>query len=469
MAWDFGQPGSVNDFQGASKWHAYMAERARVIIRELVAEILGHAPSEEEIEAWRDRLGYVDPTVTPPPADAETLNIQNWGGFPLTVERTDWSDITDTEFDPVDPDGRFRAVEMLGDEDFRPGVFVDRFNRQLSLPVRHRQDEYLEWAVAPDARSIAFVTEGYDYYQTLFQHDEAKVVEIYRTFTGIETLTADDLRAPDGIYRLYDAGGTETVARPGGYNPRNRFNINPGIVHLTHRANSLGAEVTLAGTSALLRTRADGTVLDGNDRTELICCNRGGAPNRNSDPVISQAGYGLVRDGYRYTLANPIGLYVAGVNFGGVLLPNNADPVPREWWHEVRGAGLSDPTTSRVLRLELKIPEGETIGGRPMTLGDLMMGGANVHYPGQFATLIDVHLFVTRWQAAQGDPVTAGCMGTCCRVTGSPLVRPTTGGCAPGADLFPGLLTAPLRGATVTRGIAVPHRVDPYDAVVSRI
>jgi hypothetical protein len=127
-------------------------------------------------------------------------------------------------------------------------VFIDRHERVLHLPVRDRQDEYLEWSARRDADGrlvkISFVAEGYDYFSTLFEHDEQRVVDIYREFTGQVDLTADDLRARDGVYRrLTSAAATLPIVEPGRFNPRNRHNIDPGIVHLSHRANSLGAEV----------------------------------------------------------------------------------------------------------------------------------------------------------------------------------------------------------------------------------
>lgn len=446
MAWNFEPPGFTTDFSDPQRWHSRMQSISEQIIESLVAQVLGKDSRDvtpAEIKNLQGDLGYVNPVQETPPAAAKPVNIQAWGGFPQAVERRDWSDIASV-FDPVDPTGQLRAVEQLGHEDYGRGDFIDGENAQLSLPVRHRQDEYLEWEVGNDGRSVAFVTEGYDYFAELFRHDEQGVVDIYKEFTKNDAITADDLRAKRGILFRSDRGEFDVVAGIGEFNPRNRFNIQDGIVHLSHRANSLGAEVFLAGESALARTKFDGSILDGADAEELLCCNRGGAPNRNSDPIISKAAYAQVLLGNRYTLSNPVGLYIASVDFDGLLLPGDTDPVPREWWHEVRGSGLDDITTSRVLRLELRIPDKEMFDGRPMRLTDLRIEGGQLMYPGQLAKLISVHLFVTPWKReSDGTGPSVPCRGTCCVLPGDPLLYPTIRGRPCGgnfSDKFPGLI-----------------------------
>jgi hypothetical protein len=283
---------------------------------------------------------------------------------------------------------------------------------------------------------VTFVAEGYDYFAALFNKDPDKVVELYKDFTGVNTITRDSLRAEDGIFRILPNGRRLTVVSPGEFNPRNHFNINPGIVHLSHRANSLGAEVNLAGVSALARKKADGSAVEGADEEELICCNQGGEPNRNSDPKISQQAYSLVQGGFRYTLANPVGLYIAGVDEANLTLPDGS-LVPHEWWNVVRGHDLWSGGISRVLRLELRPPPGDT-----RKLSDLRANGSRLKFPGQIARLLSVHLFVTRWKRAQpGVGPVVGCLGTCCRLTGTELLVASDGRCDNGFELaFPGLI-----------------------------
>jgi len=290
---------------------------------------------------------------------------------------------------------------------------------------------------------LSFVAEGYDYFSTLFDHDEGRVLELYKEFTGLSELKVDDLRAPEGIYRRRIDGRTETVAEPGAFNPRNRYNINPGIVHLSHRANSLGAEVNLAGVSGIARKKLSGDTLDGSDAEQLLCCNQGGNPNRNSDPLISQQAYRQVLNKYRYTLSNPVGLYIASIEEKGLLLPDNKTQVPREWWREVRGAGIWDAGESRVLRLELSIPASEKL-----TISDLLIGGQPVKFAGQIAELLNVHLYVTRWLRDFVGP-TVKCDGTCCIEIGTErLVPDAKGQCAGAFELkFPDLVPVPAAPA----------------------
>ncbi len=437
MAWTFDAPAGLRDFADLRNWHNEMVAVADDIIATLVADVLNRQPTQQDIEQWRARLSYVHPTRETVPADAETIAINAWGGFPRLVERRAPWNLPPA---PGDADGSLRAVDHLGEEDYRAGRFEDANGNALSLPARDRQDEYLEWASEVDSggnlTKITFVAEGYDYFARLFETDPQTVVDLYKDFTRDNTITRDALTATREIRRV-TAGGRSVVTRAGDFNPRNRFNVKPGaIVHLSHRANSLGAEVNLAGVSALARRKADGSLVDGVDEQELICCNQGGEPNRNSDPKIAQQAYDLVRKGFRYTLANPIGLYIAGVNEAGLTFADGTQ-VPRDWWHEVRGSGLWGGA-SRVLRLELRPPPGET-----RKLSDLRAGGSRLRYAGQVARLMSVHLFVTRWKHAQPDsaPV-VDCLGTCCQKIGSELLIGSDGGCPDGFALkFPGLIT----------------------------
>jgi hypothetical protein len=283
------------------------------------------------------------------------------------------------------------------------------------------------------------VAEGYDYFAKLFEHDEGRVLELYRELIGDKTICIDDLRAWHGIYRRLSDGSRITVVKPGGFNHRNRFNINPGIVHLSHRANSLSAEVNLAGVSAILRLKADGTtIVDGRDSEELLCCSQGGNPNRNSDPLIAAQAYAQVQAGYRYTLTNPIGLYIAGIDDQRVQT-KHGDLIGKDWWTVVRGDNLWNLRQSRVLRLVLSPPKTEKL-----TLEDLEVDGEPVRFAGQLADLLQVHLFVTRWKRSGADlGPRVPCIGTCCRKNGSQHLIATDKTCDVGYSLaFPGLIKA---------------------------
>lgn len=463
--WFFDAPARVKDFSDPKLWHEVMAKEASGIVRELVAAVTKKKPdevSDAEIVQHGPTLGYVDPVGGLPATQGETVNVVPWSAFPLAVKRRlPWP-----QYPPVegDSDGTQRAAEDVGDEDHRPGQFEDKDGTVVQSPVRHRQDEYCEWVGRRDAQGrlikAIFVAEGYDYYAALFKHDEARAVDLYREFCEDNSITADDLRAPRGLYRRLAADNSlVTVAEPGAFNPRNRHNIDPGIVHLSHRANSLSAEVNLAGVSGILRLMADGqTTLDGNDPRKLLCCCWGGNPNRDSDPRIAQQAYAQVRQGFRYTLADPVGLYIASLEADRAWTVAG-DPLTDDWWRVVRGDGFGDVRTSRVLRLELAAP-----AGSGLTLDDLTVDGEPVRFPGQLATLLQIHLFITRWQRADGSTgPSVPCVGTCCRKTGTDQLAVTDQPCAAGQTLeWPDLIVPAaarsVAGEPVLIGADARHR-----------
>jgi hypothetical protein len=293
--WFFDTPAKMQDFRDPLAWHNKMSFESRMIVQFLVASALrknARDVTDDDIRTISPKLAYVDPVDSPPPQDAETIGIAPWGAFPRAVERrSPWP----FPHDPDDVEGNYRAVEHLGDEDHRSGDFRDFDGNPLNLPVRDRQDEYLEWVVRRNSEGkitkAIFVAEGYDYYAALFDHDEQRVVEMYKEFTGVSRLTADDLRSRRGIKRHTNDGNSIEVAKPGQFNPRNRYNIDPGIVHLSHAANSLGAEVNLAGVSGIARRTVSGTTLQPGNSERLLCCSAGGNPNRNSDPLIGDQAY----------------------------------------------------------------------------------------------------------------------------------------------------------------------------------
>jgi hypothetical protein len=452
-AWQFTAPGGLNDFSDPKNWHQAMLKEANGIVDILVQTVLGRSPaSQAEYDQVAATLAYINPAINPPPSDAATVAVTPWGGFPRAVKiKAPWPGFPP---DVVDADGSYRAADQLGAEDYRPGVFVDRHGNVMTLPSRHRQDEYLEWVLRRDTagriRTAIFVAEGYDYFSKLYEVDERRVVEIYQEFTETRTINADDLRAPEGIYFRDLQGRTSEEVTPGGFNHRNRFNVSPGIIHLSHRANSLGAEVNLAGVSGIARRLTSGELLDGIDERRLLCCAQGGEPNRNSDPLISKQAYAQVMAGKHYTLANPVGLYIATIAHEHLLLPDGVTPAPEEWWRTVRGT--SDD--QRVLRLELEVPANENF-----VVGDLSIDGVPLKFGGQLAELLTMHLFVTIWNRAGGGSGPAvPCEATCCVKSGTDILVISDGNCQPGYVLkYPGLVeTAGRRASFAEAAAAVP-------------
>jgi hypothetical protein len=87
----------------------------------------------DEIAQHAPLLSYIDPVATRPDSDGETVAVSPWPAFPRAVlRRGPWAEFPPH---PEDRDGNYRAAEHLGDEDYRPGVFVDRDDNVLHLPV----------------------------------------------------------------------------------------------------------------------------------------------------------------------------------------------------------------------------------------------------------------------------------------------------------------------------------------------
>jgi hypothetical protein len=94
-----------------------------------------------------------------------------------------------------------------------------------------------------------------------------------------------------------------------------------GVVHLTCPINSLLAEVYEGAQGTTLRTFGDQPVsasIDGRPvltARELICLGKIGGADRNSDPHIVQNVNQLVRQKFKVTIADPVGLYMHTPDF----------------------------------------------------------------------------------------------------------------------------------------------------------
>ncbi len=134
----------------------------------------------------------------------------------------------------------------------------------------------------------------------------------------------------------------------GVYKPRNAWNdtTTEGAMDLIQRTNTLGAEIELAAAATITRVR-NGAFLTG--ERELIECGRYGEVERFSDPHIGGEVNALARQKADITLANPVGLCIAGLSVAGWVTPDGSNPL--DYWKVTRG------TPSKPVRAVYKVPE----------------------------------------------------------------------------------------------------------------
>lgn len=319
MVWTYSTPGRVDDELPAhikADWHF----KIQCIVRDQLAQI-GKMASDGGI------IPFVDPTADAGVPDDRKLVPVPWPGFPAQVALT-----------APNPQQALINAEHKGLTDLHPAAIdvVDESGASVDCRVRHRQDEYLEWEAEHDADgrlvAVTFVAEGYDYWSFLFEKDPERVAEAFRKSTGDLSITQDDLKAPTDLFVVLKDGRRGPIAEKGKYNPRHQFNQGPGILHLSHDANSLGAELRLAIDSCLGREillNGKLVLLDGSDPKRLMCCSKGGEVNRSSDPIIGAAAYAAVTadEPSLFTLTDPVGLYIRSFNHEALRPPPGRDPI----------------------------------------------------------------------------------------------------------------------------------------------
>ena len=169
-------------------------------------------------------------------------------------------------------------------------------------------------------------------------------------------------------------------------------------MHLTHPANTLGAEINLAAQATILRKGANGSRIT--EPRRLACGSTFGDANRSSDPTIGQGVNLTVLPAQagatpaRITLANPVGLYMNKL-IAGALTDDEGNPLD-DWFHFERGVA------GRGLMAIIEPPAGASIGfdkvqakGVPLTRG------------GQLAEVIQMVLYA-RTAAASGPAPALG-------------------------------------------------------------
>lgn len=404
---------------------------------------------------------YVDPRVEPPVGAAVPVP---WNGFPKLISR--WYDdgISDAAksaaeraadvptpmlywFDSDDPRSLnsapahqlpFFIARLAGDGKTPafPGAPYAETPRSINSdgtlgpPVPHfrrQQDEYLEWHAVKDAggrlKKLVFSAEAPDYWSALAATTKEarsdRLVELYRQLVDDRVKPEDlfyqtDLAIP---YRKAngDKGWMVRRARDQ-YNPLNNWTTTAGVVHLTHSANTLGAEVRLAAdASALWQSDRDAKGPKVGPEIRRIACGGYGGINRSSDPLIGKGVGDAIVGGSRITLTDPIGLYIADVAIDGLTGPKG-EAVGRSALRIIRGD--ANPKEPRILRFEIELSAGTKFG-----LDECLIDARKLERGGQIARKVSMQLYAHVYPASTNpDTMPNACNGTPCRHPAKPDV-----------------------------------------------
>ena len=259
------------------------------------------------------------------------------------------------------------------------------------------QDEYCEWRVTRDEQgrisAVTFTSEPPEYWQALhgdtildsnnnqsykFTGDKQLLLELYREYVSPD-VRIEDLECADDLVDLTDPRNPSVVYAKGQYNPYNRWNTTGGIMHLTHPANTLQAEVNLGAVATVLYKAYDRPVVD---PEALILAAAFGGPNRTSDPTIGATVNQLAATGAYITLRNPVGLAMHHIDLAGFTTPSG-EPVSQDFFKVLRGTEAG----GLIERAMFAVPAGEGY-----TVSDISIGGVPITHGAQIAEHIVVNI-----------------------------------------------------------------------------
>lgn len=372
-------PGDLKDFDGIpgqlDQWSAAVSGW----FDENIA-IAGEALEGQPVQ-------FYNPTKTEAPGQPIEQVIP-WAAFPGTL-RNRW--------------GREMALDLA--EQLLP------LTRRMDGPGQYRagtrwkslfyrpHDEYCEWRVTRDEDGrivrVTFTSEPPEYWQALhgdtlegmdeeprfkFTGDRQLLLDLYRELVSPAVQLADLECETD--YVDYSNPSKPAVVYPkGSYNPYNRWNTTGGIMHLTHPANSLSAEINLAALgSVLYKDEASGRPLI--DPDALISGAGYGGLNRTTDPTIGASVNELCRLGAYVTIGSPVGLSMHHLNLQGFETPGG-ESVDQSFFRVLRGSAEEH----LLERAVFEVPPGEGY-----TVSDLRIGGVPITRGGQIAEHIVVHI-----------------------------------------------------------------------------
>ena len=326
--------------------------------------------------------------VMPNDTDLEpTVSTVDWRGFPLRIN------------------------ECLGSiED--TNRFLDwQLQDQPMGRLNGAQEEYLEWRIIRNSSgrisAIEFTSETQEYWQTLASYHPEKTLELIGKFAS-EAGPADPLEVygpidladstPEqrGNAFLHMMDSREVQPSPGDFYELVASPYNNGKKALTFMAdypNTLGAAVYLAAAAAIpyAKSTPAGTVpLTGR---EAIQNTRQSAQDcRDSDPTIVGSVIALANEQRKIALYEHPGLYIGDVDHKGILLPDESDHIPREWFKFSRGVELTINGSKVPLwqRLKLEVPESEGFLVEDLIDAD---SGSNLLFGAIVAKKITINLY----------------------------------------------------------------------------
>lgn len=330
----------------------------------------------------------------------------SWHGFPRKISA--WLKLDDNS-DPEDWEDAFLSAEPLEEWalcsldrriarlPYRPeagffNCFAVPGTNQLDLntmfSVKARlHDEYLEWHTTREAATgkvtkMTFTAEPPEYWETIAHNDEDLLVSLYRRYIDDDSVERDDLYWPDDVLipivrrgpnGLFVSGFTRSrIYAKGTYNQFNKWNTTHGAMHLIQRANTLGAEINLAADATLqYEIRSQLAPADPLFRFKLAACATYGGINRNSDPTIGHAINSAVMQDKALTISNPMGLYIGRIQLEGLRDPHNRPLGREDVYQDSQQRG--DPGSQRLVRFELRPPQGAGYGLEQCTMGDFKL------------------------------------------------------------------------------------------------
>jgi hypothetical protein len=281
-------------------------------------------------------------------------------------------------------------------------------------------DEYCEFHVTRDAQGrikrVTFTSEPPEYWQAMhgdtlpdvnnepkyeFNGDKQLMLDLYREYVSPDVELAD-LECHEDFYDYSDPNKPDIVYPKGAYNPYNHWNTTGGIMHLTHPANSLSAEINLGAMATILRVKDDRPVVDPD---QLISCAQYGGLNRTSDPTIGSTVNELAALGAWITLRNPVGLSMHHLDLAGFATPSG-DPVDASFFQVLRGVEAD----GLIERAVFEVPEGEGY-----TVSDIRIGGVPISGGSQIAEHIVVNIVGRASGLGSFEQKPIACAGSSCQ------------------------------------------------------